>query len=228
MNRSVDRMVRRLTFFVVMAAVPASQVQGDASGTALREGRWEIMVHADYWNDTKVDFGHGASSDLDSTFGLGFGFGYNFSDHLALHWDTTWNTIDYHAKGVDGSGNTHKLSGELDTVSTLINVSYYFLPGRTTPFVAGGIGWIWVDTNIPSGDPVTGCWWDPWWGYICYPIQPTYSSTDTSYNLATGMRWDLSRQVFLRGSVGRQWIDYNDANGFPAVYYARVSLGFKF
>ena len=40
-----------------------------------------------------------------------------------------------------------------------------------TPYVTGGIGYAFIDTNIPDSPPQTACWWDPWWGYVCDTFQ---------------------------------------------------------
>jgi prepilin-type N-terminal cleavage/methylation domain-containing protein len=50
----------------------------------------------------------------------------------------------------------------------------------------GGLGWTWVDTNIPSGLPETFCWYYPWWGSYCATGTPTHDTTKFSYNLGGG------------------------------------------
>jgi len=89
------------------------------------------------------------------------GFGYNFTNKFALHLDWSWASMNYNAKigTADAGGNpagTTTASGTLDSSTLALNLSYYFLEGPLTPFVLGGIGWTWVDSNVPSGLPETG------------------------------------------------------------------------
>jgi len=193
-----------------------------------RAGRFETTLQVRYVDSRKVGFDGGASADMDSAVGFGFGFGYNFNQHLAMHADFSWASIDYQARGVDSSGNPHNFSGTLDTSSGQLNVTYYILPGKLTPFVAGGLGYTWVDTNIASGPPASGCYWDPWWGYVCYPYQPTYSTSEFSYNAALGLRWDVATSIFLRASIGKQWIDFDNTSGTPSFTLGRFDIGFMF
>ena len=91
----------------------------------------------------------------------------------------------------------------------------------------GGIGWTFVDSNIPSGPPEGVCWWDPWYGYVCTAYQNTYTKNYFSYNLGLGARWDVYPGFFLRGSVGWQWMDLGKA-GTTDFMGGRLDLGYMF
>ena len=80
-----------------------------------------------------------------------------------------------------------------------------------TPFVEAGAGWTDVDSNIPSGPPTTGCWWDPWWGYICSSFYETYSETRTSYLYGVGVRWEMGSDMVLKGTYSLMNVDTNAA-----------------
>lgn len=205
-----------MTGFVYSATSSAQLTQSSSS----RTNKWEFMVEARYLEGRDIGFEAG-SVELDSEPAFGFGFGYNFNQHLALHMDFSWASIDYLA--TRASGGSYR--GELDTTSTQFNLSYYLFSGPLTPFVAGGMGWTWVDTNIPSGPPGVAC--DPWY-YYCYSYQSTYSETEFSYNAALGLRWDVSRKVFLRASVGKLWIDFDRSSSAPSFTNGRFDLGFMF
>jgi hypothetical protein len=118
-------------------------------------------------------------------------------------------------------------SGVLDTATVALNLSYYFLDGPLTPFVLGGIGWTFVDSNIPSGPPEGVCWWDPWYGNVCTYYQNTYTKDYFSYNVGIGGRWDVFPGFFLRGSVGWQWVDLGKA-GITDFMGGRLDLGYMF
>ena len=81
------------------------------------------------------------------------------------------------------------------------------LQGPLTPFLQAGVGWTKLDSNILNRPPTTGCWWDPWWGWICATEWSTYETTKFSYNLGLGLRWDVNGALFLRGAYNREWVD---------------------
>jgi opacity protein-like surface antigen len=39
----------------------------------------------------------------------------------------------------------------------MFDVAYDILTGPLTPYVSGGVGWNWVDTNIVDEPPTVGC-----------------------------------------------------------------------
>jgi hypothetical protein len=84
---------------------------------------------------------------------------------------------------------------------------YYFLPRRMTPYVAGGAGWIWVNTNVVAGI-VPGCYWDPWYGYICGYYPTTYGDDGAGYQLGGGLRYDAGRSFFLKLGYNSFWTDF--------------------
>jgi outer membrane assembly lipoprotein YfiO len=197
-----------------------------------RRGRYEITLQPRYVASKEIDAEGGSKLDLDPALGFGLGFGYNFTNKLALHLDGSWTRADYQAKiaTTDSGGistGTTTVGGTLDTTTVAINLSYYFLDGPLTPFLMGGIGWTFVDSNIPSGPPEGVCWWDPWYGYVCTAYQDTYTKDYFSYNLGLGARWDVYPGFFLRGSVGWQWIDLGKA-GTTDFMGGRLDLGYMF
>jgi opacity protein-like surface antigen len=197
---------------------------------AARQDKWEVTLSARYIDNQKVDFDGGAVADLEDTIGWGFGVGYNFTEQLALSLDFGWGSMNYSAtaQSADTPGTARTLTGRIDTSSTQLNLTYYFSPARLTPFVAGGVGWTWVDSNIASGPPATGCWYDPWWGYVCYPYQPTHTATEFSYNAALGVRWDVRDAFFLRASVGKHWVDFESTTAATDMTVGRFDIGFAF
>ncbi|MBP2683091.1 MAG: putative Lipoprotein [Deltaproteobacteria bacterium] len=217
---------------LALLTVSTFAAAADPTSYRNREGRYEITLQPRYIASKTIDFGGGTSIDTDDDLGFGMGFGYNFTNKFALHADWSWASMNYNAKinTTDSAGNptgTTTASGTLDSSTLALNLSYYFLDGPLTPFVLGGIGWTWVDSNIPSGLPTGGCWWDPWYGYICTTYQETYAKDYFSYSLGLGGRWDVSPGFFLRGSVVWQWMDTGKAGttDFPG---GRLDIGFLF
>ena len=215
---------------VALLAVSTFAAAGDLTSYRSREGRYEITLQPRYLASKTVDFGGGTSIDTDADLGFGMGFGYNFTNKFAMHADWSWASSNYQAKigtSTGGTLGTTTASGTLDSSTFALNLSYYFLDGPLTPFVLGGIGWTWVDSNIPSGPPTGTCWYDPWYGYVCNSYQNTYAKDYFSYNLGLGGRWDVTPGFFLRGSVGWQWVDFDRA-GTEAFVGGRLDIGFIF
>jgi opacity protein-like surface antigen len=117
--------------------------------------------------------------------------------------------------------------GTLDTATVALNASYYILDGPLTPYLMGGIGWTFVDSNIPSGPHQGVCWYDPWYGYVCTSYQNTYSKSYFSYDLGLGARWDVMSGFFVRGSAIWQWIDLGQP-GTTDFLGGRLDLGYMF
>jgi outer membrane assembly lipoprotein YfiO len=197
-----------------------------------RRGRYEITLQPRYVASKEIDAGGGSKLELDPALGFGVGFGYNYTSKLALHLDGSWTRSDYKAKitTTDSNGistGTTTVGGTLDIATVALNLSYYFLDGPLTPFFMGGIGWTFVDSNIPSGPPEGVCWYDPWYGYVCTTYQNTYTKNYFSYNLGVGARWDVFPGFFLRGSVGWQWMNLGKA-GTTDFMGGRLDLGYMF
>ena len=194
-----------------------------------RAHRTEASLSGNYVNSAEIKFGGGSSLETQGDMGILFSIGYNFDEHLALDFDWGYNSISFTGIRVDDPPTTTEtFGGRVDVSSTRFNLIYNFLPKRLTPYVAANIGWSWIDSNVPSGPPGAGCWWDPWWGYICSGYQPTYGVTEFSYGASLGVRYDVSREVFLRGSIGREWLDNNKATSKPEFDSTRFDIGYLF
>ena len=96
-----------------------------------------------------------------------------------------------------------------------------------TAFVTAGLGWTYIDTNIPSGLPESSCWYYPWWGQYCGTYVPTHDTTKVSYNAGAGLRLDACTAVF-RFLVNSQWVDFGGSYGSASTLQYRLDLGTKF
>ncbi len=228
MKSSITRSVA-FSFACVILLAGFSTNSDAAAGTfSDRAKKWQFAFGPHYTNSTSVDFDGGASADIDSDWGGYLGFGYNFDEKLALDFDISWGSASYTGTRVLQNNTKETISGRLDTSSTRFNLLYYFMDKALTPFVAGNIGWTWIDSNIAAGPPVTGCWWDPWWGWVCSGVQPTYGSTEFSYGVSLGFRYDVNQSFFMRGSVGNNWVDISNTSSTPDVTFYRYDFGFMF
>ncbi len=220
-----------LYLWLVISATWCGHAVADNSMMQLsnRGGGFEVVLQSKYGYSKSLEGQNGSGADLNGGWGWGFGFGYNFDEHWGFNFDISWRSSNYDATVLaeDENGNTELVnySSRLDTSSTQFSGTYNFLDKRFTPYVSGIIGWTFIDTNIPTGPPQNWCWWDPWWGYICSQYVPTLSETDFTYGGALGVRFDVTRSVFLRASYNKIWIDFQKAaaEDFDAI---RLDIGF--
>src|SRR6267142_7032568 len=185
------RIPLRLALFGLVAGFAAGAF---AQNSPPRAGKWEFTLQPQYTHSQTFDSGNGSGGTVDSTLGFGFGVAYNLSNHLSLGGDFTWAQANYNATVAPAAGNAsapYTVNGTLQTNTLRFNATWNFLPGDFTPFVAGGIGSTYIDTNIPNGPPTNVCWWDPWWGYYCGTYLPTRTAYYVSYSGAVGLRWEL-------------------------------------
>lgn len=194
-----------------------------------RSQRWEFYGGPRFTLGETIDFDGGSMLITEDEVGLGFGFAWNFDAHLQLGGDFSWNSVEYDATIVDADspGNSAALSGELDTSSMNFVVGWNFLPGPLTPYANASLGWTWIDSNIVSGVG-NGCWWDPWWGYICGPYASTYGDDEFSYGVGAGLRWDIGPSLFARFGYDHSWIDISNATGTPDFGSIRLEFGGKY
>jgi outer membrane protein W len=188
-------------------------------------GSVEFSVPINYTTSTNVTGSNGGTAELSESLSSGFGLGYNFNDNFQINGTLTWGYRNYNAQAVDvNTGLTNKYSGTIDTSSVQLNAVYYFMDGDFTPFVSGGFGNTFIDSNIPNGTSSSTCYWDPYWGYVCGSYVPTKSSYNVSYNAGLGVRMDLNKQFALQGSVNRMWIN---TEAKPEVDMFRIDLIFR-
>jgi opacity protein-like surface antigen len=190
-----------------------------------RAGSLEFVLPVFYTPSSHFSGEGGSSADINSNLSFGVGLNYNLNNHLQVGGLFSWSYQGYTATTVDTTGATRKATGTLSASTIGLNATYFFMPSGTTPFVTGGFGSTFVDTNIPNGAPSTGCWYDPWYGYICNTYTPTKTQTAVSYQAGAGMRFELNRTVAVQGSYNRMWIDLS--SGSPSMDVWRLDFVFR-
>ena len=213
-----------LLFAIAFQAQAQNQLLG---GTTKRAGNWEGTVGLYVTSSESNDGLNESSVDIDSGFGLAFSLGYNFSDHLALRFDGSWSRADYDAILDTEDEGLVEINHTLTLFNGQFSGVYNVLDGPFTPYLQAGIGWTFIDSNVTDGPPSTGCWWDPWWGYICSNFYSTYSETNFSWNVGAGLRYEMRNGMFLRG--GYENVSIDGRNGVDPTFDGfRFELGWMF
>ncbi len=225
MNRLTQRMSRALGTAALVLVVLGVAAGAQASD---REGRWDFSLGAVYQDSSDMNLGDGSTMNTDGELGFVATAGYNITDKFATNFGFQYSGVGYNADTYDDGGAPLGISGSYDTWTMSANAIFNIMDGPITPYVGAGLGWTWIDTNIPSGPPSTGCWWDPWWGYVCYTSYPSHSIDAFSYQAVLGVRWELNDMTFLRFGYVSQWMDFDGVESTPRFDALSLEIGWIF
>jgi opacity protein-like surface antigen len=213
---------RAALFLALLAGASTAEAQ-------YREGRWEFTLGTFYQLGTSVDGQEGTGLDTDDDFGLALSGAFNLSDRLAAKFGFQWAGVGYDATATDEDGLPVYITGSYDSFTLSANLLYYLTEAQLSPYVGAGIGWTWIDTNIPNGPPYTWCWWDPWWGYVCSTGYPTETIDAFSYQALLGLRYTFdSDRTFLQLGYTSQWMDFDASSGTPRFDVITLDFGWIF
>ena len=212
----------------VLAQYDHQRKDRSPSAAGSRDTRFEASVILAYQNGLDKSSEGGSSIDVDSTVGWGVSLGWNWTEKLNLSYRLAATKPDYLAVVVteDTPLVPQAFEQKLSKYSHQFNVTYNFRAKAFTPFVLAGIGMTKIDTNVIAGPPTTGCWWDPWWGYICFSDWETFGATEFSYNLGVGLRWDINNAIFTKAAYSREFISLK--NGTLDFDMAILEVGLMF
>lgn len=231
------------SFTVGMVLAPLGVVAGynpfrtDTYGDAQRAGAIEFYFVGQYWHadDSTINnvtletapppnqaFESGnLTMSFDDAFVYGFGLGYNLNTHFTVRGEFTVGQPDYRIKFNNLTGR-----GEAFIQAGKFNLDYSIIRGPVTPFVSAGVGYFYIDSGIPTGPTEYWYWWDYWWGYGYDAYTPTHTETWFTANAAAGVRWDINERVFLKVSVGANWM--NASADWLTAIEGMVAAGWKF
>ena len=192
----------------IVLIIPTAQAAGRGNNGA---GSMEFNLPINYMSSASVNGDGGSSASLNAALATGFGMGYNFNDNFQVNGQFSWSSRNYSATVVDSGGNATPYSNTLYASTVQVNAVYFFKTDDWSPFITGGIGTTFTDSNIydPSGGS-GGCYYYPYYGYICYT--PTKTSTNVSYSYGLGLRKDVSRGLSVEGSWNQWYIDTAQSN----------------
>lgn len=208
---------------VLTTALPLAAGAADTD----RAQRWEATIQGRFVGSEDIGFTNGARARVDSSTGFGLGFAYNLDNRFAVGFDFGWNELDYTGTATSTGGASNGIRGRAYTTSGVLTGTWHLLEGPVTPYLSANIGMNYTDSGIPQG-VTSGCWWYPWYGYVCGPVTYNRTSTDWTYGLGAGLRWDVTGGLFLKGGIQQQWIPAGAASGTPSFTIGRFDVGFKF
>jgi len=201
-----------------------AQMMGHDTGGSM--GDWEFRIGPVFLESKNVGSNGGSHADIDSTTGVKIGAGYYVTDQLIIGGNFSWAQSTFNgsvASGTPGLSASIE-NGHVDFSTMMFDATYTFLHGPIRPYGVVGLGWNWINTNIASGPPQTGCWWDPWWGYVCSGWQPTHGASSFTYQAGAGVQVNFTRTFAIDLDYRYTWIDLSNANGTPG--FGGVSLMF--
>jgi len=201
-------------------------------GGALHAGQagdYDFYIVVPFTNGEDLEFDGGAEAKIEDDIGFGFGFGTFITKNLVVRGNMTWNSASYSATRIldDGNNSREVFGGKYDSSSLSLGADYYFTTGRFSPFVSADLGLFYIDSNIPSGRPVSQCWWDPWYGYTCDSYQPSFGDNTWFYGVGAGARMEFGRSNFFKLGYYERWVDFDRVSGSPSFGIFRFEFGWS-
>ncbi|HAB18197.1 MAG TPA: outer membrane beta-barrel protein, partial [Verrucomicrobiota bacterium] len=168
-----------------------------APGGGDRAGTWDTYAvlggaapqGAEYHNIDAT--GLSADVSIDTYFRGGVGVGYNLNQFWNVNFELLLGAPDFQATT---SAGRRSASDTVYIGSGKLNVDWNILPGKVTPLISTGIGFVTLTVDDPYQEPV--CYPDYWWGYVCY--ESTRTEAAFTWNVGGGIRWDIGKNVFLK------------------------------
>jgi opacity protein-like surface antigen len=202
---------------IVKLSVITLLLIGSAEAKNARDKTWEFFFTPEFVQSKTLDFDGGAEAEINTRTGLGFGFGYNLNPNVEFTLLFSASSGNYKGTRVDENGEHKEFTSNTYTNSLNLGATYNFLDGAFTPYVTGTLGVTYVDSGITVEDGHEYCWWDPWWGYMCRSV--TYTDTKMNYGASIGLRYDFSSGLFIKGGVGKNYIDFDSTNSPDFLIY---------
>lgn len=210
---------------LLLALSVSANAQRDKSRT------WEWSFAGLYQDSKNMGSDSGSSLRVDGAVGIGFNIGYNWTDHFTVGVDLDFLRPDYTAILVDDTvvpAETTVINHELSQFNGRLKATYNFLEGPLRPFVEAGLGWTYLDSNVADGDPIVGCWWHPYWGYICDGFYNTFDETTFTYGIGVGLKYQFVGDSFLKLSYNAWQLDGIGAAGDEDITGMRLEYGWNF
>lgn len=127
----------------------------------------------------------------------GLGLGYNFTDQINVNTDVMFSRVNLASQSTG-------VKLDANHIAAHVNLDYYLFKSALTPFVTGGVG-------VDSYDGSQGL--------------TSISKTELSYKVGGGLRWDLTKHIFVKGLYRAAWADIRKTDSAHTI---SLMLGVKF
>ena len=166
--------LKRLTVLLLLLAISSSvhaqRFNQKRVYEGMRDGTWEATLMIGSQGSLDAEGQNGSGVSIDSEIAWGFSIGWNWTERWNFNYRFTLAKPDYMATIVpqDPDIPNQTLDYSADRYANQLNAIWHWFKGPLTPYLQAGIGYTKLDSNVPSRPPDIDCWWDPWWGYICF------------------------------------------------------------
>src|SRR3954466_2856349 len=151
---------------------------------------------------------------LDDLFAGGINFGYHITDYLSVNTDLLGTQADLRFRG---SG--FDLHDDAPAAIWTVNLDYYILPTRLTPYLSAGIGLLSMDNQ-----------YDDNYYYCCYPQHQEIhiSEIDFLWNVGIGLRWDPLDHLYLKLGYRLSGTELEYADEYMYIHNIMLTVGYSF
>jgi len=169
---------KSLAISVVLAGL---LVNGATADEFTRKNTGDIFGMVYFMNGDEVT-SSGVHAIIDDTTLYGFGIGYALDDNFNLNMDVLFSSADFF-KAASGDATSRSNS---DLLIWEFNLDYYALAEPLTPMLTGGIGLAYLNGSGLGLD---------------------FNETDVTYNFGAGLRWDATKNIFVKALYRWTWLD---------------------
>jgi opacity protein-like surface antigen len=217
--------MRQLILAMLFIAVPCI-----SNAQTSRAGSWEGSISAIWQDSLEFDGENGSFLDVDAELGFGLNFALNINPKLSVGLDLEYLKPRYSMLLVDDTGVNDDLviNHKFTQWNTRFKGTWNMVDGPFTPYLEAGIGWTYIDSNVADGPPQTGCYWHPYWGYICSNYYSTFDDTVFSYGVGGGLRYEFRGGAFLKASYNYWELDGLGQSEDSGLISGRLELGILF
>lgn len=202
-----------------------ANAQRDNSGT------FEWSISGIYQDSKSMSSENGSSLEAKSAVGLGLNINYYLSNRFLVGFDMEFLSPGYKAILIDDTvvpADSIQIKHNMSQFNGRFKATYEFLDGNFKPFVEGGLGWSYFDSNVADSPPIVGCWWHPYWGYICDGYYRTITETVFTYGVGAGIKYQLSGDSFLKLSFNSWKLDGIGKAGDENLDATKLEYGWRF
>ena len=188
------------------------------------------FLHSDDF-DLRGPYGN-VNVKMDDTGLGGFGVAYHLNQFVSVEGEFMFGSATFSAniptQAPDGTVSSVHAKDDAFIQSSRFNITYNMINRRLTPIVTAGIGYQYLETELEKAPPAGYCYWDPWYGWVCFSDRPHAYTTDFTWNAGAGFRWNVTDNFFIKAVGGANWVDYYNANGITTQIEGIFSIGWTF